>query len=1121
MNRFNLWRYFGSLPDIPESAYTGDPDEAISALRKKPEELALLFKLAMRFSRLDSLKETLTADDWDDSADGLLNRGRLRFYRALAENPETPSPEVLDEAANDFRRAADYPSTSCEALAGLVRIHALVDGIPAAVKHLRNLERLGGLSAHQAAAGALLFLSGIPGTDEVNRRKFLKKARRHLSRSGTGEGISFIRFLVDLHLDSLEKARNQLAALAVKGALEARIMLIQDDIKNWQKNPRDAVRDTLMVEIAEYKRLRPSDPRGFVAEGDLLLSEDSESAHMAWRTALLLDDRCTESWIRLGFLYKKAWEGSTDPFQNTWLEAAQDAFLKAVTLSPLNPSCRLALGITERESGRPARAVGTLLGGLALSRNEEDFRRWIAICWNDLAVSPDLSYPARSAAAGRARVEWDLLLGKGHRLPADLLGILRSMALEIIGEPVKAEELESRIPGLTAELIQNYPREDSIDLVGLAEYFTLAGFLNEAEAVLNFISVEFPDNPGVKAAWGGFRGTLNPAESMRLFIEAASAVEADEPEYINWLLNASDMAASAGRFEDEESILLSGLSHQPENLSLLKRLSEKLLNEDCVTEALELYRKSLRLKPGDLDLLEDAVWFFRAAGSPELAEASLRQALENKSDNPRLWNQFGVHFMETGWDEEAGSMKSESLESAIHAYRRAVEKMPENTVFMGNLGDALRQSGRLTEAWELLSKAVEGGSDSSEDAFAINSLARLEDERSYAAEGSDSSAADWENSGKHYRLAAVNGGGNSDFQRDYAWWLYRERRLEEAIDFYQRAGEIAPSDESFPYGEYSCFLELGNEKSALEALEKALLIKPSDSGMLVDKADLLGSMGDAEAGERLYREILINTEKAAWALERMAVFCTLQAEKTEPANPAPIVSLDNPGMLAVEDLITRVRTSDGDKWRLLALNAWEDVRHLEPDNSNARAGFAAALLAVGRREEAGELLKKETGNPDAMNLLGRLELLDSSLRRQARIHLDAAVSSNPDISRFHADIGYWYYLEHQWEKALEAFRQAADRAPHSPEYAANTGICAYASGYFEEAVVYLQRALAMGGEQADWQNALGLSLMASGSPLQALEAFRSACLENPFSEIFPANLAMAHESLHTPSDTLQ
>jgi len=644
LNRFDLWRHFGSLPDVPESAYTGDPDGAISALKHEPVELASLFTLAMLFSRIDSLKDILTADNWDDSADGFLNRGRLRFYRALAENPETPSSEVLGEAANDFKRAADYPSTSCEALAGLVRIHALVDGIPAAVKHLRNLERLSGVSAHQAAAGAWLFLSGIPGTEDIKRLRFLKKARRHLIHSGTDDGIGLIRFLVELRLKSRTKARKKLGVLAVKGVLEARIMLIQDDVNSWKIDSRDAIRDTLMTEIAEYRRLRPSDPRSFIAEGDLLLLEDSESAHMAWRTALVLDDRCTDSWMRLGYLYKKAWEGSAETFQYTWLEAAQDAFLKAVTLSPLSSVCRLALGITERESGKPARAVGTLLGGLALSQDEEEFRRWIAICWNDLAVSPDLSYPARSAAAGRARVEWDWLLGKERRLPTDLLGILRSMALEIIGEPARAEELESRIPGLTTELIKTYPPDDSIDLIELAEDLTLSGFMEEAGALLDYISVGFPDNPGVKAVWGRIRGSVNPAESMKLFFEAASDAGAEEPEYINWILNASEMAATAGRFDDEESILLSGLSHQPENLSLLKRLSEKLLNEGSITGALELYRKTLRLKPENLDLLEDAVWFFRAAGSADLAEASLRQALDDNPDTSRLWNQFGVYF---------------------------------------------------------------------------------------------------------------------------------------------------------------------------------------------------------------------------------------------------------------------------------------------------------------------------------------------------------------------------------------------------------------------------------------------------------------------------------------------
>ncbi|MCK5248772.1 MAG: hypothetical protein KAJ98_02350, partial [Spirochaetaceae bacterium] len=115
MNRFDLWRFFGFLPEVPEIVYTGDPDQALSALKSESAEIALLCSVAFRFSRLDHLREILSADDWDNSADGFLYRSRLRFFRALSENPESPEIGLLDEAAADFRRAGDYLSTSWEA----------------------------------------------------------------------------------------------------------------------------------------------------------------------------------------------------------------------------------------------------------------------------------------------------------------------------------------------------------------------------------------------------------------------------------------------------------------------------------------------------------------------------------------------------------------------------------------------------------------------------------------------------------------------------------------------------------------------------------------------------------------------------------------------------------------------------------------------------------------------------------------------------------------------------------------------------------------------------------------------------------------------------------------------
>ncbi|MCK5735945.1 MAG: tetratricopeptide repeat protein, partial [Spirochaetaceae bacterium] len=527
------------------------------------------------------------------------------------------------------------------------------------------------------------------------------------------------------------------------------------------------------------------------------------------------------------------------------------------------------------------------------------------------------------------------------------------------------------------------------------------------------------------------------------------------------------------------------------------------------------------------NLLEDAVWFFRALGYSSLAESTLLQSIDFNPEDGRLWNQLGVHLMETGWDENSNTTDPGAIDSAVHAYRRAVGLLPENPVILGNLGDALRQSGKLAEAADFLEKAVEGGSSSSEDAFALNSLARLEDERSYSVEGSESSAADWERSGDHYHQAAVNSLENADFHRDYAWWLYRERRLEESLASYRRAGNIDLSDESFPYGEYTCYMELGDERAASEALNRALVIKPDDPLMLADKADLLGITGKVEVAERIYHELLSEAGSPAWIWERLAEFRGVRAVEAEPSNTVPMIFLDDFEQFDFEMFVSGSHSSDRDRWRHLTLDAWGKALNIEPENHYYKIQFAAALMDTGQFEKAGEILKRELGNANSLNRLGRLELYkarklgDEKLLSVSKGHLIAAVKAIPEVSSFHADLGCWYYLESRWKKALEEFRQAADREPECSEYAANAGICAYASGNFNEGVAYLKRALSMGGSIAEWLNVLGLSLLAVGSQHQALEAFRSACLADPFSDVFPANLAMAHNSLHIPAGPLQ
>jgi Tfp pilus assembly protein PilF len=569
------------------------------------------------------------------------------------------------------------------------------------------------------------------------------------------------------------------------------------------------------------------------------------------------------------------------------------------------------------------------------------------------------------------------------------------------------------------------------------------------------------------------------------------------------------------------------------NVLLLKRLSEKMLSGDGTEQAETIYRDALAGFPDNLDLVEEAAWFFRDIGKAGNAQVILENALIRFPGEARLWNQTGVHHMEAGWEDGHNEMNRDRLKLAIASYRRAVELDPENPVFLGNLGDSLRQAGEFTEASLILERTVKYGGRGSDPAFSVNSLARLMDEKSYSVETGGSTESDWEQAGDLYRQAAQIGYENAVYLRDYAWWLYRERRLESAIEYYRRAQAADPYDSSFPYGEYTCHLELGSVSTALEALKKSLSLDPADPYKLADLADITGSLGDEAEAERIYLEVLRLGGGESWVLERLAEFRESRAEATDPEEPDAPVSIHGPDFFPVESLICGGSNTEALKWRTLALEAWGKALDIEPGSRHFKARSAAARMALGFTTGTRDLLigalspDSPRENADVLNRLGRLELIEAVGTGRAELwessgnRLSAAAEAYPSVALFHAYLGYRYHLANDDEKAFHAFAHAADRNPAHPEHAANAGVCALRSGRFAEGSAFLQRALRVKDYVAEWQNALGLCLLGAGNSAESLEAFRRASLLDPDNESYVSNIGLAHMSLHTPRGLLQ
>jgi tetratricopeptide (TPR) repeat protein len=103
-------------------------------------------------------------------------------------------------------------------------------------------------------------------------------------------------------------------------------------------------------------------------------------------------------------------------------------------------------------------------------------------------------------------------------------------------------------------------------------------------------------------------------------------------------------------------------------------------------EALEWVNASLRIKPRDASILNNAGFLMGRMGDPEAALRLYRQALEVDPRHAEALNNLGVLLARRGQFAEA-----------IELYRRAIQAKPHDIDFHFNLGIALVESGRLAE----------------------------------------------------------------------------------------------------------------------------------------------------------------------------------------------------------------------------------------------------------------------------------------------------------------------------------------------------------------------------------------------------------------------------------------
>ena len=188
-------------------------------------------------------------------------------------------------------------------------------------------------------------------------------------------------------------------------------------------------------------------------------------------------------------------------------------------------------------------------------------------------------------------------------------------------------------------------------------------------------------------------------------------------------------------------------------------------------------------------------------------------------------------------------------------------------------------------------------------------------------------------------------------------------------------------------------------------------------------------------------------------------------------------------------------------------------------NVNLRELFAVAAehYLAGHREKAAatyrRILKIEPGNPDALHLLGKMDLIQGRYD-SALAYFDRSIeeSAEDDLRLRLASLnmrGETLRAQGRYADAIVACQQALDLDPNYTLASVNMATALRFLGRLDEAMECLDRVIEIDGEMAEAHNNRGIVLRLMGRSREAVAAFEQALLINP--RQFEAHNSLANE----------
>src|SRR5699024_1079373 len=371
------------------------------------------------------------------------------------------------------------------------------------------------------------------------------------------------------------------------------------------------------------------------------------------------------------------------------------------------------------------------------------------------------------------------------------------------------------------------------DKFTISELYIQWGFLTEAIDILEELSNRFPKETEIKIMLADvYIEQDNDEEAINLLNE----IEEDDPAYVQTLMQLADLYQAQGLFEVAEQKLLTAKHYEPNEPIIDFALGELLFSNGDYREAITYYEKILQVEKeiANVSINDRLAEAYAASGEYEIALETYQSIDSEDPDTLFKYGFTALHagrrdiaiqawkhvieqdmYYHTAYYQLAKAYEDEEMiNEAYETAKQGIQIDEFNKELYFFTGSMAHQLNKDEESEKWVREAVTLDPDYKEAILFLIELFKQQDKEDSIVDlindikkmGASDPLYEWElaraynelelynNALKHYQEAYNSLNQDSDFLKEYGYFLTEEGRIDNAIQIFESYLHLLPLD---------------------------------------------------------------------------------------------------------------------------------------------------------------------------------------------------------------------------------------------------------------------------------------------------------------------------------------